>query len=226
MSIDSNALDFLLSLKLFTGADRTVIEKATEKNFFVRKTFSSGQTVYSPDEKDKRLIFVFSGECEVLSADEVRSVLLRKLGRGGVIGVANLFCDDDFVSRIIAVKKCETFEISLENFSKILIDDKTVLYNYLTFLSNKICYLNKKIVCLTAGSAERRLAFYLLSYAEELDSDKFILPLHVNGLANALNLGRASLYRAFDKLTADGHILRCGKQITICDKNALQEAYE
>ena len=40
-----------------------------------------------------------------------------------------------------------------------------------------------------------------------------------------LNVGRASLYRAFDKLIADGYIKKDGKTITLLDRNALKDQY-
>ena len=47
----------------------------------------------------------------------------------------------------------------------------------------------------------------------------------MNSLCEMLNLGRASLYRAVDKLEADGCIKRNGKQITIINKELLLSKY-
>ena len=174
----------------------------------------------------KKLIVFLSGEAEVYTADESRSTLLRRVRRGGIVGVANLFSDEGFVSRIIAAKKCETLEISAEAVGRIIEEDKRMMRNYLVFLSNKICYLNRKIVTLTAGSAERRLAYYLSSCSEELGGDSFTLPLPMNALAEALNLGRASLYRAEERLTNDGFLRRDGKKVTISHKEQMLQKYD
>ena len=40
-----------------------------------------------------------------------------------------------------------------------------------------------------------------------------------------LNIGRASLYRAFDKFIADGFISKNGKEITLLDRDALMTNY-
>jgi hypothetical protein len=40
-----------------------------------------------------------------------------------------------------------------------------------------------------------------------------------------LNIGRASLYRAFDKFIADGFITKNGKVITLIDREALKNNY-
>ena len=218
-------LDFLLSLPLFGGADREKLQENLKNGIFSCHTYASGETVYCPEESNKRLIIFRSGEASVYSADQSRSLLLRTLNVGKTVGVANLFSSEGFVSRVIAVKKSETVEISAEDFGKMLENDRALLYNYITFLSNKISYLNKKIVCLTAGSAERRLAFFLDSHASEVGGDTFALPVPMNAIAEMLNLGRASLYRAADKLEADGFIKRNGKNITLVSKEQMLTKY-
>lgn len=222
---NQTTLDFLLTLPLFKGADREKLKSGIESGCFVCNTYSSGEMIYSPEESEKRLILFQSGEASVYSADESRSLLLRTLGAGKTVGVANLFSEESFVSRVIADKKCETVEITANDFGKILVQDSAILYNYVAFLSNKISYLNKKIVCLTAGSAERRLAIYLDSHSNEIGSDSFALPIPMNALAEMLNLGRASLYRAADKLEADGFIKRDGKNITLVSKEQMLTKY-
>ena len=102
------------------------------------------------------------------------------------------------------------------------------MYNYLSFLSNRICYLNKKIVCLTAGSSERRLAYYLdsaLSEAEDRGELTDSITVQMNTLCDMLNLGRASLYRAADKLSEDGFIMREGKTIRVLDRSGMLAKY-
>ena len=167
MKTDKSLAVFLQSLNLFSGVDVKVIENAIISEAFKIATYPVGETVYSPEIDEKRLTVFISGEAEVHSTDENRAVILRTLTRGSVIGVANLFSDERYVSRVIAVKKCETLELSASAYGAILESDRRAMYNYISFLSNRICYLNKKIVCLTAGSSERRLAYYLDSALSE-----------------------------------------------------------
>lgn len=222
---DQSTLELLLTLPLFSGADASKLEQQIESGSFVCRTYASGEVIYSPDKEEKRLIIFRTGEASVYSADESRSVLLRTVSAGKTVGVANLFSSERFVSRIIADKKCDTVEITATDFRYLLESDTAILHNYITFLSNKICYLNKKIVYLTAGSAERRLAVFLDSHAAEVGNDSFTLPVPMNSLAEMLNLGRASLYRAADKLEADGFIKRDGKKITLVSKEQMLTKY-
>ena len=74
------------------------------------------------------------------------------------------------------------------------------------------------IYTLTAGSAERRLAVFLLDYEQD---GVFIPPCPMNRLAELLGIGRASLYRAIDALCAEGLIEKQGKNIHLRNKDAL-----
>ena len=222
---DKSTLELLLSFPLFKGADKDKLGASIDNGSFVCRAYRSGDMIYSPDEDEKKLIFFISGEASVYSADESRSVLLRTVTAGKTVGVANLFSSEKFVSRIIADKKCETVEITAPDYAKLLENDGSILHNYISFLSDKICYLNKKIVCLTAGSAERRLALFLNSHSSEIGKDTFPLPMPMNSLAEMLNLGRASLYRAADKLEADGFLVRDGKNITLVSKEQMLTKY-
>ena len=109
-----------------------------------------------------------------------------------------------------------------EELEELLETDKKFLYNYLGFLSGRICYLNQKIRYLTAGSAERKLALYLSSFGEETVE----LDASLSSLSELLDIGRASLYRAFDTLIADGYIQKDGRTIHLLDVDAMIQNYQ
>ena len=94
--------------------------------------------------------------------------------------------------------------------------------NYIGFLGGRIRFLNRKIGYLTAGSAERRLALYLAS----LGPGEVRLSIPFSALSELLDIGRASLYRALDRLEADGQIVRHGgRSLTVVNPEALLSAY-
>ena len=225
-SFSKNALDILRSLKLFSGVDESILIAALDQGDFEYREYAAGDAILSPAAKSKKAVIFLSGKAEVYSADKSRSLLLRTFGAGQVVGVANLFSNEDFVSRVIASKKCETLEISSEKYGKILESDPQAMYNYVSFLSEKIRYLNRKIICLTAGSAERRLAYFLDTSIPEGKSDPAEITIQMNSLCDMLNLGRASLYRAADKLEEEGFISRNGKTIKVVDRQGMMEKYK
>lgn len=218
-------LTALRSVEVFSGTDEGILRKALEDGDFSAVEYSAGEIICSPCDSNKKMVIFTSGKAEVFSADENRAMLLRTVGKGSVVGVANLFSGECFVSRVIAAAKCTVLEISAEKFGIILEKDRATLYNYVRFLSQRICYLNRKIVCLTAGSAERRLAYFLDSAAEDCPGSPTEITVQMNTLCEMLNLGRASLYRAADKLCDEGFITREGKRIIITDRAGMMQKY-
>ncbi len=214
-------LPLLLSHRLFADCDQSKLTNAIEKGYFKSTEHPPGRIICSPEDQNKRMILFLSGKAAVYTADEGRNTLLRTLSTGDLLGVSNLFSEEPFASRVIAEKKCSTLEISQADFGKLLENDPTLLYRYLSFLSEKLCYLNRKILCLTAGSAERRLACFLCDAAEEGDK----LGIQMNMLSEMLNLGRASLYRAVDALVSEGFIRKEGKAIQMLNIKAMREKY-
>ena len=219
------AIEALRSIKLFEGVEEKALFSAVECGSLLQKSYDTGEVICSPSDKERKMVIFLSGEAEIYTADEGRSMLLRTVTKGGVVGVANLFSEEDFVSRVIAARRCRTMEISPQGFGRILENDKRAMYNYLAFLSEKIRYLNRKIVTLTAGSAERRLAYFLDSSAPDERSDVAEITVQMSSLCEMLNLGRASLYRAADKLCEEGFITREGKTIKIIDRHGMMEKY-
>jgi CRP-like cAMP-binding protein len=89
-------------------------------------------------------------------------------------------------------------------------------------LAGRVRFLNRKIQCFTAGSAERRLALWLLSEEEEV----ITLPSSLTTLSDMLDIGRASLYRALDKLENSGLISREGRNIALLSPDEILKKYQ
>lgn len=221
---NSQMITQLCAHRLFAGVDPQTLAAKTESG---AKTadFLPGQEIYSPKDRDKKLGILLTGSASVFSADENNGVLLRILEKGDTFGVANLFSGQErFVSLIVAKKACRVLFFDEKTVASLLREDETFCMNYIRFLSDRICFLNTKISCFTAGSPERRLAFFLLAFGEDWDKP-YSVSLNANSLSDMLNVGRASLYRAFEKLEAEGLIIKEGKQITVPDKNTLKKRF-
>ena len=188
------------------------------------KSFKSGDIIYSPESTEKLLGIFLSGTATVHSVDSVNGVLLRSFTKNDIFGLATLFGSRSrYVSVITAKKACRVLLFTPEDIGALLQTEPTFSGNYIRCLSDKICYLNAKISCFTAGSPERKLAYFLCSQSPE---NSFSLNISANALSDMLNIGRASLYRAFDKFINDGFIQKEGKNITLIDRTAMIEFYK
>ncbi len=226
--MDKKILQLLQKNPLFYGANEKLLSDILENGSTIAD-FADNGPIPSHIENQKQLVFIIEGKAQVLSSDTKRKVLLRTLQKGDAFGVAELFGNGDTnISRVTAKNKCKVLLIPEKKMGQILEQDKTVMYNYLNFLCCRIRFLNKRIGCFTAGSAERRLAFYLdsLSNGDNQTIPERVTPeVSMDGLAHMLDIGRASLYRAIDSLTRDGFIEKDGRHFILKNKEQMLKSY-
>ncbi len=183
------------------------------------KDFSAGEEIFSPSVSERYIGIVIFGSASVLPANGAQNAMLKILCHGDMFGISNIYSKDlPFPSIISARCACSVLFITAKAFKDLIENDKGALRAYLSLLNSKIGYLNQKICTLTAGSTEKRLALYL---CENECGGEIFPTVSMSALADMLNVGRASLYRALDTLAAQGLITRDGKKIIIHDKNTL-----
>ena len=136
------------------------------------------------------------------------------------VDTAGLSQDPDYATTLTARSRCR-----LLLFPQPLIEEwmerwPQVGRSYVTYLSQRIWFLSGKIDALTAGTAGRKVAQYLLAHEEE---GRVALDCSLTGLAGRLGVSRASLYRALDDLQAQGAISHRGRTIRILDQKILED---
>lgn len=213
-------LQLLKTLPLFGTVSPPLLQKAAESEHAYCVTLAAGEELSA--QFSEMLGVVQSGKLQILSADADRAVVLRSVTKGHVFGAASLFLEKKTpVSRLVAQSDCALFFLARDAVRELLRASPDFTEAYLRFLAERVHFLNGKIRAFTAGSAERRLAVWL---AEHPENEPFPAGA-LTSLAKTLDIGRASLYRALDKLEAEGLILRNGREITVPDTNALLQKY-
>jgi len=208
---------------IFRNADDTVLSTHITESDVALCEFSQGSEICSPLSKEVPVGLLVSGKARVYSADAGNHVLLKSISDGVIFGIATLYSKDSpFPTRICAQKQCTVLFISPDAVRSLIENDKNVMRDFMTTLSTKIVYLNKKISSLTAGSTERKLSVYLIDNA---DNGVYEQNISASAIAAMLDIGRASLYRAFDKLEAEGFIERRGKTVIIKDEAAMLKRF-
>lgn len=207
---------------LFASIDRARLASVFEACGCEVREFDGGEVILSPESATRAAGILLVGRAIVTTPDPTRKTLLRYLGAGEPFGIANLFDSAPFISLIRAQSKCRVFFLTEDAARRLLEEEHAFLYAYLAFLSGRIRYLNRKIGYLTAGETERRLALYLASFG----TDRVELGESISALSELLGVGRASLYRAFDRLIADGFLQKEGRVLHLPDREALLRAYQ
>ena len=190
------------------------------------KRFSSGSDLFPLEMHGKYIGILLKGKADVCKPTE-RSVIMSILTPGNIFGAAGLYIEADrFVNEITAIGKAKALYVKKETIDLLLGCDGTLATNYISYLSERIYFLNKRIEGFTSGSAEKALALYLMSALSESGEKKITLPCSLSKLAGVLHVGRASLYRAFDSMTAKGIVLKDNKTITLLDAAKLSGLIE
>ena len=140
-------------------------------------------------------------------------VLLRTLAAGDAFGAATLFCAESAGTRVRAKGDARAVFLPRSAVEAVFAADPRAAVGYITFLSEKIAFLNARLATFTAENAEARLAGYILRASGS--SDAFTPGMPLSRLAELLGLGRASLYRALDALCAAGAIEKEQRKIYI-----------
>ncbi len=134
------------------------------------------------------------------------NVTIRSISSGEVFGVASVFGEwKNGKSKITAKTDCTVLYATEEGLRRLFKKHPTVAVNYITFLSDRIRFLNRRIDTFSAGSTEQKLYEYLISQAKD---GQVKLGFGLAELARRLKIGRSSLYRSLEALESGGLIER------------------
>lgn len=172
------------------------------------ETAARGDQLYTPEKFRHCLGLVLSGRVRVTRGD----MFVGVLERGDWFGAAALFNDrEEYPSTLTALTECEVLFFPQKTVEQLMERWPRAGANYVRYLSGRICFLSDRLNSLAAGSAEDKVHQFLLRSA---DGDG-VVNVSATAMAQALGLGRASVYRAFDALEVRGEITREGKKIVI-----------
>ena len=208
---------------LFRGIDEIVVEHIISDHRCTLMTYSKGDVIYDETSFSRSLGIVLSGCARVDKATAGGKYMkMSNLHPGECFGAAALFTDrDTFATRITATCYTEILFLAEDILRWAMRRDFKITENYIRYLSDRIHFLNEKITGLTAGSAEQRLALFLLSACGDSHTYSGLM----TELSRQLHMGRATLYRAVDALADGGWILREGKALRIPDPEGMAEAF-
>jgi CRP-like cAMP-binding protein len=205
---------------LFRGLSDCEIDCALDDIEGSTESFSRGELVYS-SLSEGRIGFILSGRCEVRHIKGENAVaVLNVLGEGDSFGVLSVLSEKEFPTQIHATKNSLIFFLGEQDLLRIVKQNSQIAMNLINFLANRISFLNEKIATISGTRVEDRLAMHLLSESRRLGSLTF--PLNCKKCSEAINAGRASVYRALSSLESEGLISLLEKQVNILDLEGLE----
>jgi CRP-like cAMP-binding protein len=207
---------------LFRGTNKEQLQSVlTEKVKLIE--FARNSTIFDRDNYINGLGIIMDGSAIVTKGND-GDLVLRVLNEGDTFGVATVFSNNDtYVSKISAISNCRVLFLDEELIESMFKLDFMLVKNYISFLADKIYFLNSKIDGFTVNTAEEKVSIFLRNNAKKEENGEFVVDVKIGftKLSKVLNVSRASLYRIICDLEEKGIIQKEGKQIFIKNKNGL-----
>lgn len=213
------AKEIFLGSFLFVGLPRERAEQLCNAFEFSLKELKKGESILCHGSNDHCFGVIVCGRALVSRASGGRRVILRHLEDGAFFGVSSLFGGEAFPTDIVADTTCIVATATEGALESLLKSDGQIAMNYIRFLSGRIRFLNDSIDSYSIRSADEKIAKFIL---RECAGGEGVVESYTR-TADALGIGRASLYRALDSLENRGVISRQKQKITILDANSLKQ---
>lgn len=219
-SLTPQQLKAIASSFLFRNVDDFLVEQLALDNRCQRETYPRGAVIFDETHFRRCLGILLSGEVLVeKNTAGSKKLNMTRLYPGDCFGAAAMFHQRGRYASVLTAKKpTEILFLPQELITWAMARSSTITENYISYLSGRIWFLSSRISALTAGTAERKLAVYLL--------EEGAMDVSMTDLSQQLNLGRASLYRAAETLEEMGGICREGKTVRVLDEEKLMEVIE
>ena len=216
-----SVLSALCECPVFAGLKEQDVEKIAEKYMTLSAT-EKNEIIFSENKYTRSLVIIIKGKVSVIKKSGNSEILMNILSKGDIFGMATLFYEkENYLTEIKALEKVTLAIIDKENVKNIFSEFPEVSENYIRILSEKIHFLNKKITTYTKAETLQKVSSFILQHTND-EKTESVLPFSITSISEALNVGRASVYRAFDTLENDSVIKREGKKIIILDLAALE----
>ena len=218
MKLNEIETELVSKTELFRGSPPSVLTRILAVSDCTAAEYEKNEVVYDKTNFYRSLGIVLEGRLRVTKENaDKRPIVMSTLQRGAIFGAAALFnSEPEYATKVTAIERSRVLFLPQRLIKRMIEREPDIAENYIRYLSERILFLNRKIYFLTAGTAEQRLAGFLL---DNLAVGEFSeMPMTMHRLADALNMSRASLYRAFDELTASGAVSKQGK--LVCINNA------
>lgn len=215
MKLNGTETELVLKTELFRGSPPGVLTRILAVSDCTAAEYEKNEVVYDKTNFSRSLGIVLEGRLRVTKENaDKRPIVMSTLQRGAMFGAAALFnSEPEYATKITAIEHSRVLFLPQRLIKRMIEREPEIAENYIRYLSERILFLNRKIYFLTAGTAEQRLAGFLLDNLAVGEFSEMPMPMH--RLADALNMSRASLYRAFDELTASGAVSKQGKLVCI-----------
>lgn len=211
----------LSKLFLFEGMEREEILWKLALAQPKCEVYHRGEVLSAPQEFRRALFVITKGECDVIQGEGESALVLNTLRTGDTFGIVSLFSQRTvFPTTVMARKETEVIVLDRSDVERMMNACPQIGVNIISFLTDRVEFLNDRVASLTEPTVERKVAGFLLAACSTEEEPVFML--NRKHTAEALHCGRASLYRALDDLKTKGIIACEGSIIKVISREGLE----
>lgn len=169
------------------------------ENLVYYKKYNKNALIFLEGSKCNNVCVVVKGEISITTSSYDSEVEINNIKENELFGDSLILNDDNrYLGNINAVKETTLCIIPKENWLKLL-ENKTILKNYLEIVSNKVFKIQSKVKVLSQKSIRDKILFYLITESKRINKKK--IPIKSKEyLSLYLNIPRPSLSRELIKL--------------------------
>lgn len=206
----NSALKFLKNTRIFKDADEKLLTNVLN-TYGKSVSYSKNDTVFSKETYSPVICIIIKGEARVSKGETV----ISHLKDGEIFGAAFLYNQSyEFENTVTALTPLKVVIIEKSGVDQLIKCDSSISFNYISYLSERIGFLNSKIEGYTKPNAEEKLLLYLKKNSD-INNGKCEISVSMTELSHVLQISRASLYRVIENLENQGKICRDGKKIYV-----------
>ena len=209
---------------LFRGISSSDIEVLFRNGIYQIKKFQPKDIVAIQGEPCNHLMIMLSGTVQGQMVDSSgRLIVIEEISAPFAIAVAFIYAEkNELPVSIVALRNSEILFVRRDYFTDILQQNKMVLLNYLTVISNRSKFLSDKINFLTFRTIKSKIADFLLKQSKQSGTRVILLEETQQELADMFGVARPSLARSFKEMEDEGLINIERKKITLLDESKLK----
>ncbi len=200
---------------LFEGIKKPDLKRLRVTLKYSTRAYPIGTHSITQDIQRHAVGIVDEGELKVEKFTYTgHQVKLNVLKAGDIFGFASMKEGDAcHPTTITCHKEARIVYLRMDEFIKLLSTEPILLKNYVLLMSEKINFLNQKIDVFTMSSARDRIYYYFEQQLKIGYSREFHIKDSYEGMAEYLDISRATLFRELKKMADEGLITKHKKMI-------------
>ncbi len=229
--MNSILLEQLKKILIFKDLDLKTLKELFGSIDYKLETFQSGEVILFAREPLNKAYLLLQGEIKAqMQSYDGKLFQVEKLKAPSLVGAGFLFSKFHLspVDMIASSKHNLVLILTYSNFIKMLDYDKSVMFNFLAFMGNKLNFLSEKMRVVALGTLLQKVSSYLLTLYRTC-GESFELPITKEEMANLFSSTRPSISRIFLQLERQGIIKRLKSnkiKILDCEKLYLNSMME